>query len=158
LRRGRATGRRVELRELVVSGNVHSQEEAVGLLKTRGYTVTQATVSRDLQAIGAVKPSAGGAATAYMLKDAPPPGGGSQETERLRETFSRQVLELISANNLLVIKTLPAGAGPVAAVLDAAGPEGLAGTVAGDDTVLAVTRESSSGAQLRALLINFLGD
>jgi transcriptional regulator of arginine metabolism len=146
----------MELRGLVRSGRIRSQEQAVELLKVRGYAVTQATVSRDLQAIGAVKPVAGGNEAAYVLRTAPDDEVDSSKLERLRETFSRHVLELIPSGNLLVITTLPAGAGPVAAVLDAVRPEGLAGTVAGDDTVLAVTLGSSSGKKMRKLLMGFL--
>ncbi len=95
-----------------------------------GEAVTQATVSRDLRALGAVKGPEG-----YML-----PEGSSAAVPSIPDELDRaiqeRVIEIAQADSLVVVRTAPGHAHAVATVLDAARPRGLVGTVAGDDTIL----------------------
>lgn len=108
------------------AGEVGSQEELVARLAAAGLAATQATVSRDLEAIGAVKARGG-----YVL-DA---GQGALSDTRLGRILAEWVTEIIAAGPLLVLKTPPGSANLVANAIDAARLETIAGTIAGDDTI-----------------------
>ena len=109
-----------------------------------GYPVTQATVSRDLAAIGAEKVSDeyGGA---YAIVRSTAPG--------LASTVDRFVLDVLPSGNVVVIRTPPGAAHLVASSLDGAALPSIAGTVAGDDTVLVVAAPGSSGRKVANLLL-----
>jgi transcriptional regulator of arginine metabolism len=136
-----ASRRRV-LRRLVTTRRVRSQAELVDLLGDAGHPVTQATISRDLDAIGAVKDrSAGGT---YTI----PPNGtdAGAELRELAKAVDDFVLSVVSSANLVVVKTNPGAAHLVAGAIDRAAPEGVVGTVAGDDTLLVIAEEAAGGA------------
>ncbi len=137
--------RRRLIRALIGDEIVTSQSELVDLLASRGHAVTQATVSRDLQVIGAVK--AGD--DRYVLGDRPDPG------EAL-DTLARAVAEFVEviapSGNLVVLRTPPGAAHIVAAALDRSDLDSVAGTVAGDDTVLVVAAEPASGRDVARIL------
>ncbi len=136
--------RRRELRRLVEQQAVERQTEMVEMLTEAGYPVTQATVSRDLAAIGAVKERVNGR-TRYAI---PPPGAGSEERAALARVLAEFVEAITPAGNLVVVKTPPGAAQMVAGAIDHAGLATVVGTVAGDDTVLAVTPRQDGGPQL----------
>ncbi|MFO7548161.1 MAG: arginine repressor [Acidimicrobiia bacterium] len=131
--------RRRALRTLLAEQEIRNQAEVVGLLASLGHVVTQSTVSRDLQAIGAVKNGAGG----YVLGSVEDPDGAGPALGRALEEFAASI-EV--SGNLVVVRTPPGAAHVVAATLDAAALEGVLGTVAGDDTLLVVASEEIGGA------------
>lgn len=110
---------------------VGSQEELVARLALAGVAATQATVSRDLLELGAVKQKRDGTIR-YVMPDQVEPGHAAAKLDRL---LAEWVDEIIPAGNLLVLKTPPGSANLVANALDAAGLDELAGTIAGDDTI-----------------------
>lgn len=110
---------------------VGSQEELVARLGLAGIAATQATVSRDLDELGAVKLRRGGAIR-YVLADQ---GDSVQDKARLDRLLAEWVTDIVEANGLVVIKTPPGSANLVANALDSADIEGVAGTIAGDDTI-----------------------
>lgn len=116
---------------------VTSQHQLVKLLRASGLPSTQATVSRDLDELGAVKVRRDGK-VAYALPsdDSRTPVGDS-----LNRILAEYVLEMESTGNLVVIKTPPGHAGMVASALDRAAMEGMAGTVAGDDTIFVACKQ-----------------
>lgn len=122
-----------------------SQSELVDLLASRGHAVTQATVSRDLQVVGAVK--AGD--ERYKLADRADPG---EALESMARAVDEYVEAITPSGNLVVLHTPPGAAHIVAAALDRAGLEAVAGTVAGDDTVLVVAAEPASGRDVARIL------
>ena len=130
--------RRRLVRRLIGDQPIHSQQELVAMLEAAGHFVTQATVSRDLDAIGAVKVRTDDGRLHYEIPEAN--GGQSDEREiaRIIDEFSDS---LSVSRNLLVIRTRPGAAHVVAGALDRASLDGLLGTVAGDDTVLVVASE-----------------
>lgn len=115
------------LREFKVS----SQEELVARLSLAGITATQATVSRDLLEIGAVKLKREGTIR-YVMPDQVDPNHAAGKLDRL---LAEWVDAIVPAGNILVLKTPPGSANLVANALDAAGLEEVAGTLAGDDTI-----------------------
>ena len=130
--------RRRALRSLLTEHRVGSQSELAGLLAEKGHSVTQATISRDLQAIGAVKD----AADIYVLQAAPDPSGARSALAQALEEFAEAILP---SGNLVVVRTSPGAAQVVAAALDNASLHGVLGTVAGDDTVLVIAAEPVTG-------------
>ena len=109
---------------------IGSQEELVARLDLAGMPATQATVSRDLDELGAVRIRRGGAMH-YRLPDQVEAGDG----DRLERLLADWVTNIVSAGNLVVLRTPPGLANLVANALDAAQLEEVAGTIAGDDTI-----------------------
>jgi transcriptional regulator of arginine metabolism len=134
--------RRQRLIELLRTGLAATQEEIVERLAGDGFPATQATISRDLDDIGAVRRHENGQIV-YALpeRNGPPTGFGKRAiTELIRSA--------VPSGNLVVIHTYPGMASTVAAVLDQSGPLGLLGTIAGDDTVFAVGDDMTNGKTL----------
>ena len=118
--------------ELVNRGSAHTQQEIAAALARRGMRATQATVSRDIQELGLVRSGAGYRSSAAMVREL---------------VLSVEVIEPMA-----VIRTPPGTANMVARRIDEAALPGIAGTVAGDDTIIAVLRKSSAGRALKELL------
>jgi transcriptional regulator of arginine metabolism len=148
---------------------VRSQEELARLLAERGMPVTQATLSRDLEEIGAVRVRSADGSLVYALPEEPGgpgsrPGGvagggtgGGSEPDASRPRLSRTASELLisaeASANMVVLRT-PAGAAQfLASVLDHAAWPSILGTVAGDDTVLVIARDPAGGEALAAQLL-----
>lgn len=127
--------RRRLIRSIIQERPVSSQIELVGLLADRGHRVTQATVSRDLQVIGATKD---GRRYGFADRDAP-------DLTALGEVIDEFVEAIRSSGNLVVLRTPPGAAHVVASAIDRAALEGVIGSVAGDDTVLVVVAEKVTG-------------
>jgi transcriptional regulator of arginine metabolism len=109
---------------------IGSQEELVARLDLAGLPATQATVSRDLDELGAARVRRGGAVH-YRL----PEQLESGEANRLDRLLAEWVTDIATAGNLVILKTPPGSANLVANALDAAGLDEVAGTIAGDDTI-----------------------
>ncbi|HYC94795.1 MAG TPA: arginine repressor [Sphingomicrobium sp.] len=124
------------LREL----RVGSQEELVARLSLEGITATQATVSRDLLELGAVKLKREGTIR-YVMPDQVEPGHAAAKLDRL---LAEWVDAIMPAGNILVLKTPPGSANLVANALDAAGLEEVAGTIAGDDTIFVALADGTN--------------
>jgi transcriptional regulator of arginine metabolism len=125
---------------------VTSQPQLVELLAGNGVNVTQATVSRDLERLGAVRVRKGG----HLVYALPADEAPVEPLERLREALAL-VRTMEPSGNLLVLKTAPANAMPVARAFDVTELAEVAGTVAGDDVILVVAREPHSGADVAAM-------
>lgn len=110
---------------------VASQDELVARLLKAGFAATQATVSRDLDEIGAVRVRRQGT-TRYVLGERTDPAAGGRRLDRL---LAEWVTAIIPAGALLVMRTPPGSANLVAGAIDAASLPEVAGTIAGDDTL-----------------------
>lgn len=133
--------RRRAIRRLAQRDGFRSQGELVQLLEKEGFPVTQATVSRDLGALGVGKDG-----DRYRLRSHYLPGGG------LGRAISSFAESITSSLNLVVIKTGPGAAQVVAAAIDAESLDGVLGTVAGDDTVLVICAQSEGGETIKSKL------
>lgn len=140
------TKRHAALVELIQSGSIHSHEDAVKLLAKRGITVTQATVSRDLEEVGAAKIRT----SAGDRYDLLPSGSGFGVP--LHFVLKEFVISLVASANTVVIKTPPGHANVVAAALDRSQLNGILGTIAGDDTLFVCTDEKVGGKGIVRLL------
>ena len=118
--------------ELVNRGAVHTQHEIAEALSRRGLQATQATISRDIQELGLVRSVRGYRNSAAMVREL--------------------VLSIELVEPLAVIRTPPGTANMVARRIDEAALPGVAGTVAGDDTIIAVLRRRGAGRALKELL------
>lgn len=133
--------RQARIVELLESRPVSSQTELGRLLAAAGVAVTQATVSRDLDELGAVKTRTP-AGMAYVVPEENAPRGGTAEDvdARLGRLLEELLVSAESTGSTVVLRTPPGGAQLLASALDRAGLPDVAGTLAGDDTVLLVTR------------------
>jgi transcriptional regulator of arginine metabolism len=143
------------LAELLRSRQVSSQARALDHLRLQGFDATQATVSRDLEDLGAVKVRGADGRLVYALPE-PEPGEEPRHDE-IRRMLGALLLAIVPSGNLVVLRTPPGHANALASALDRAGLAGVAGTVAGDDTVLVVCAERTPGRavarQLAALAV-----
>lgn len=134
--RAETESRRRLIRSMLTTSTVSSQAELQDALAAGGFNVTQATVSRDLDAIGAVRVKDAGSTTYQM-------GTGTTSVERaaLFQAIDEFVTSVAVTANLVVLHVPPGAAQFVASRIDAADVEGIAGTIAGDDTILVVADE-----------------
>ena len=133
---------------------VTSQAQVVDLLASEGVVATQATVSRDLEELGAVKVRMPGGETVYAVpqfEDRPAP------EEQLKRVFGEWVVEVAHSGNLVVLRTPPGSAHVVGSAIDRAGLPDVLGTVAGDDTILVVAPERVGGAKVARKLSELAG-
>jgi len=146
-KRTSASARRAKVISLVQAGLVHSQSDLVTLLNKAGYDVTQATASRDLEEIGALRGRNRDGSTVYQM-----PTDEAQSFSRVISLPSELILSVESSGNLAVIRTPPGGAQLLASALDGARSHGdlesVIGTIAGDDTVLLISKKVAGGAAL----------
>ena len=126
--------------DLVRAEPLGSQEEVTARLKALGFAVTQATVSRDLEQLGAVKVKRGGA-LAYTLPDQI--GAADWAAARLQRILAEWVQSVEPAGNLLVLRTPPGSAHLVGLALDQARLPEIAGTISGDDTLFVALRDGA---------------
>lgn len=134
---------------------VTSQEQLVRLLADDGVESTQATVSRDLDDLGAVKVRVSGGESVYAIPEHP--ADRMVPVDQLRRVMGEWVVEVESSGNLVVLRTPPGSAHVVASALDRTGIEGSIGTVAGDDTLMVVAAEGTTGENLAVTLRNLAG-
>lgn len=140
---------------LLADRAVTSQSQLVELLAGVGIEATQATVSRDLDEIGAVKVRVPGGQTVYAVPELPTEQHLPED--HLRRVLGDWVVEVGHSHNIVVMRTPPGSAHVVGSALDRRGLEGVLGTVAGDDTIVVVADESTTGADLAKLLRRIAG-
>jgi transcriptional regulator of arginine metabolism len=150
------------IRDLLSRQSVHSQSELADLLAHQGVTVTQATLSRDLVELRAVKIRTPTGSLAYA---APGEGGDRSpapvvDAEALAARLARLCSELLvtaeASGSLVVLRTPPGAAQFLASAIDHSVLPGVLGTIAGDDTVLVIAREGADGPEGTALAARFL--
>lgn len=137
--------RRSKAIELIKAGKISSQSDLVKELKKAGFSVTQATASRDLEEIGAVRGRDG-----YILAES-----DNDSMARSLPLPGDLILSVESSGNLAVVRTPPGGAQFLASALDHSGISSIIGTIAGDDTVLVVSRKASGGGELAKELLSY---
>jgi transcriptional regulator of arginine metabolism len=140
------------LLELVAQRALSTQAEVASALRETGFDVVQTTVSRDIADLGLLKVRAPSGRLVY----APP---GTTDTDRLRAlgaAMRRYAMTAEAAGGLVVVVTPSGYANALAQAIDEAGHPGIAGTVAGDNTILVVARDGTSAAALREELMGHL--
>lgn len=150
----RTASRRRAVKAIITEQVVTSQSELARLLVERGFPVTQATVSRDLRAVGAVKARGSDGTLRYMRESGP----ASRATrEALASVLSDYAESVRPGGEVVVVRTPPGAAQVVAAAIDRADLPGILGTVAGDDTILVVGDEHTTGRTIVDILEEGVG-
>jgi len=136
------------IRTILGKGNVNSQIELKKRLEKKGSYASQATISRDLKELGYARaPIGDGSYCLVKVK------GGDEHIDLL---FKLGLEELIWVGNFIVIKTRPGNAQAVAGAIDRTPVEGILGTVAGDDTIFAITKNESTACRVVKKLKRYL--
>ena len=133
--------RQFAIKEILGRATITNQEDLRLLLRRGGFRVTQATLSRDMKALGVARVVSGGK-TVYAIQ----PAG---EIQRLRPIVGAEVLSLEANDSVIIVRTVPGAANTVGEYLDVQHHRGIMGTVAGDNTLLVIPR---SGRQVKQVL------
>lgn len=141
--------RQAAILDLVGREAVHSQEQLRRRLRARGFDVTQATLSRDIRDLGLVKRAADGAYQSAQSEAGAAPAGAGAALQRAVAEYASRVDRV---RQLVVLRTGPGQAQPLALAIDRARLPEVVGTLAGDDTILVISRdERGARALVRAL-------
>ena len=136
--------RQAEILNVIRMMDVETQEQLLVRLQERGITSTQATISRDIKQMHLIKEPVGHGVYKYAVS-----GNRTRLNfaEKLRTIFRESITSIDSAQNIVVIKTMPGLANGAAAALDGMEVPYLVGSLAGDDTVLLVLRDNAAAAE-----------
>ncbi len=146
--------RQATISRLIGDHEVTNQPQLIALLADHGIEATQATVSRDLDDIGAVKVRVPGGNTVYAIPEFAP--DRIAPVDQLRRVMGEWVADVACSGNIVILRTPPGCAHVVASALDRSRVDGLLGTVAGDDTLMCVSA-SVDGSVLAAQLKELAG-
>ncbi len=146
--------RQHRISKLLEEHRVSNQSQLVELLASAGVTVNQATVSRDLEELGAIKVRMSGGEPVYAVPELPREQVAPEE--HLRRVVGDWVVDIDRSGDLVVLRTPPGSAHVVGSAIDRNGMDDVVGTVAGDDTVLVVAR-AGRGADLCATMADLAG-
>lgn len=141
--------------KLLAERAVTSQGQLVELLAEDGVMTHQATVSRDLEELGAIKVRVPGGELVYAIPELPNEALAPQD--HLRRVLGEWVVEAAVSANLVLLRTPPGSAHVVASALDRSGLDGVLGTVAGDDTLLVVVADGYQGSEVANRLRDLAG-
>ena len=130
--------------ELIERYEIQKQEELIRLLEERGFSATQATVSRDIRELKLMKGTGANGVHKYVL-----PSRRQNVTPKFNSSLSESILKVDVAENLLVVKTYPGMAPAVASCIDTFNMHEIVGCVAGDDAILVVVRTKESALEMR---------
>ena len=133
--------RQAEILNVIRMMDVETQEQLLAELKLRGFTTTQATISRDIKQLRLVKELAPSGSYRYVAADRQK---GKSSAGRLRNIFKEGVVSVEAAQNLVVVKTMPGLASAACSALDGMEIAGMVGSLAGDDTGMLIMRDSAS--------------
>ncbi len=134
---------------------VPSQGRLIELLAADGVEATQATVSRDLEELGAVKIRLTGGDTVYAIPEQPTHRVAPED--HLKRVLGEWVVEVGHSANIVVLRTPPGSAHVVGSAIDRSNLDGVLGTVAGDDTILVVATAPTGGATVARRLSDLAG-
>lgn len=145
--------RQKTIMDLIIKFDVETQEELAEHLRLAGFDVTQATVSRDIRELRLTKMAAGAGKQKYAFM----PQSDSYLGDKYRRILQDGFVSIEAAQNILVIKTAAGMAMAVAAAVDAIKFKGIAGCIAGDDTIMAAVRNLFDPAAVMAEIIKITG-
>lgn len=135
---GNKNSRQKMIQKIIEKEEISTQFELAERLKNHGFNVTQATVSRDIKEIGLIKIPMEGNLSKYSM---PVNISVGNIAERMRRMFMDNAVSINSAENIIIIKTLPGTAQGLAACLDQSSWPEIIGSIAGDDTILLIIKE-----------------
>ena len=139
-------GRQEKILELISKYEIETQDELINMLKIDGYKVTQATVSRDIRDLDLVKVTATSGKYKYVVSKIS--GSGMSDVSVMKNPIIDTVTSVTRAQNIIVIKTIAGMAQAVGIFVDRIPDNDIVGCVAGDDTIIIVTRDEESSAEI----------
>ncbi|MBQ2713151.1 MAG: arginine repressor [Clostridia bacterium] len=134
------SARQTKILEIISVQEIETQDDLIRALKQDGYTVTQATVSRDIKELGLTKVLSENKKYKYVNVDS----GEKTLSGKLLNLLRESVISIVSSENLIVIKTLPGAANSAASAIDKINIGEMLGCIAGDDTILIVVNGSKN--------------
>lgn len=147
--------RQARITQILEADDVTSQSDLARRLLEVGLAVTQATLSRDLEELGAMKVRSGGGELVYRLPDDREHGDpGKANLTRLARLAEELLVSAEQTINQVVLRTPPGGAQLLASAIDKAGLQAVAGTIAGDDTILLVCRSVEAAESVAPYLLD----
>lgn len=144
------SARRRDLLKILYQGHASTQQDFVAALREAGHDVTQATVSRDLQELGAVKVRLGNQVAYRFPDDVLRAAAGQSAQRNLMKEMQELAIDVRVAAALVVVVTMPGHAAALARTIDLAALPEVMGTIAGDDTVFVATPDHRTAESLRA--------
>lgn len=144
--------RHIKIRELINAQEIETQDELVDQLKSLGYNVTQATVSRDIKELHLVKVPTLSGNYKYSL----PADLKFNPYEKLKRLIVDAFVNIDHANHFIVLKTLPGNANAIGVLIDNLEWEEIMGTICGDDTCLIICRNENDASEIKKRLISML--
>ncbi len=135
--------RQKKILEMIEEFDIDTQEELIARLERAGYAATQATISRDIRELKLVKSMTPKGAYKYSR-----PGTRDMTVPRFNSAVAGSIIHVDHAGNLVVIRTYPGMAQPVASCIDSIGSEEILGCVGGDDTVLVAIRHAEKSREM----------
>ncbi|MBR6050985.1 MAG: arginine repressor [Clostridia bacterium] len=147
------TGRHDAILEIIATDNIDTQEQLTEKLRERGFSVTQATVSRDIKQLRLVKRSTNGGSYKYTVQKSDDPQNNAKYRNIMRETL----ISIRQAGTLVVVRTYTGMANAAAAAIDAVAGSLVVGTIAGDDTIFVATESEETARIFIATVKNFTG-
>ena len=137
--------RQAKILEIIANKNIETQEQLLAELQAEGFRGTQATISRDIKELRIVKELTSLGTYRYTISAS---DLGSSFSARLNTIFRECVISFDYAQNIIVVRTLPGLASAAGSAIDAMNLSTIVGTLAGDDTVMIVMRDTNSAATL----------
>jgi len=142
------TKRLLAIEKIIREARITTQEELLRKLKGKGLNCTQATLSRNLRQLGVGRVPDGSGGYRYSLPDS----GRIMSEAPVKINIVPLIEDIIEARGMMIIKTIPGNANNTALFIDNAGRYEIAGTIAGDDTILLIPRDGISSHQLHSCL------
>lgn len=147
------TRRHAKILELIKEFDIETQDELLRYLRSDGFDVTQATVSRDIKELRLVKSLSHTGKYKYSSGT----DGGKDMSSKFFSLFADSVLSVEAAMNIVVIKTMTGMAQAVCASMDAAFTQNFVGTLAGEDTIFVVCRDIEHAQEIQEEFRNYIG-
>lgn len=144
--------RHIKIRELITNSEVETQDDLVDRLKSAGFNVTQATVSRDIKELHLVKVPMLDGRYKYSL----PADQRFNPLQKLKRSLMDAFVKLDIAGHMIVMKTMPGNANAIGVLIDNLDWQEILGTICGDDTCLIICRTPEQAEELAEKFINML--
>lgn len=140
--------RHTAILRIISEQEIETQDDLIAKLKENGFDITQATVSRDIKQLGLVKTTDGEGKYRYS---APHPSSSGSDS-KFKNILSEAIISSESAENMVVVKTYSGMANAAAAAIDALASDRILGSIAGDDTILIVTKNDETAEEFSEIL------
>lgn len=144
--------RHIKIREILANREIETQDELVEALRSAGFHVTQATVSRDIKELHLIKTPLDNGRYKYSL----PTEQKFNPLQRIKRVLGDHFVHIDFTENLVVMKTMPGTANAVGAVIDNLEWTEIMGTICGDDTILMICRTKEQSKELVARIMSLL--